>query len=335
MSPARPSSEHRECLAAAPRDGAALRSYRVFGLVVSSELPLPELPCCSGAAAHIVVRRAAAGQVEPARFATRHEWRASGEVTCRVARGEEGYLLSLGPVDFLFTVDRQVLCAPLPGTGEGLVRHLLLNQVLPRCLAHTGELVLHASAVTLPDGRTVAFIGEAGRGKSTLAFYCHGKGARLVDDDCVLLRISEQGATVCGGVPTVRLHIASLNGLGADPAAFAPVAGGSDKWQMYLGHTISRQAAPVELDALFLLGAGDTGSTVDSVWIEPATGRAAVVTLAGSAFNLDPSAHDTMVRTFRHVSRLVNAVPVYHLRYPREYALLPQVWQALLAHSGP
>jgi len=334
VSESTPSSGPHGTRGAARPVGGEARLYRAFGVSVSSELSLPELFAGSDSDPVVDVRLAADGIGERDRFITCHEWREGGEVTCRVARGGAGYLLSFPGVDFLVAAGGRIVCAPLPGVGEDQVRHLLLNQVLPRYLAHTGALVLHASAVTFPDGRTLAFLGEAGHGKSTLAYYCHGRGARLVDDDCVLLRFSERGVSICGGVPTVRLRNASLVALRADPAAFAPLAGRTDKRQMRLEHAAPGRAAPVSLDAVCLLDSGASGATDGTVRIEPATGRAAVMGLVNSAFNLDPSARDTMTRTFRHVSRLAGEVPVCQLHYPRKYDLLPRVWEALQTHPG-
>jgi hypothetical protein len=72
------------------------------------------------------------------------------------------------------------------------------------------------------------------------------------------------------------------------------------------------------------------------VCIQPATGQAAVMAIVSSAFNLDPSDHHTMARTFLRVTQaLSEALPVYHLHYPREHVRLPQVLQALLDHTLP
>jgi len=333
VSHSRPSSDNPHAPAGQAPSASESRSYCIFDTPISSELPLPELPLCTRGAARLTVRRAGARGWDSTRFRICHEWRDGGRVICRSARGEEGYLLSFPQAEFLIAPDGMIACAPAPGVGEAFVRQLLLGQVLPRCLAHAGELVLHASAVTLPDGRTVAFVGESGYGKSTLAFYCRRSGARLIDDDCVLLKFREGGVGVSGGVPTVRLNADTMAALDCDPDAFFPVSNLSNKRQMRLADDPSREGASPSLDTLFLLDApaGDPASA--TVSIAPARGQAAVMAAVRSAFNLDPASHDTMARSFRQVSRLLGAgLPVYHLRYPRDHALLPRVWQALLDH---
>ena len=60
---------------------------------------------------------------------------------------------------------------PKPDIPIETIRHLLLDQVIPRVLGQQGRLVIHASAVTLPNRKTIAFLGNSGQGKSTIASY--------------------------------------------------------------------------------------------------------------------------------------------------------------------
>lgn len=312
-------------------------AYLLFDTPFCSEIALPELPECRSNEAFVSIRVVDDGQIDPAKFVTRHDWRdGHGELICRCARRESDYLLSL-PQQANFHIDMGgiINCVPAPGIGQGVLRQLLLNQVLPRYLAQTGEFLLHASAVTLPNGNSVAFMGDSGFGKSTLASYCHLQGAHIIDDDCILLRSCDRGIRILGGVPTLRLYPDSLHALGLNPAGFMPYADSSTKLQMNLAETATGNHKTPVLDALFLLRApGDvpTGSTVS---IEPAGGQAAMMATLGSAFNLDPSDPGTMLRTFRHAAQtLTGGLPVYHLNFPRQHAALPRVLQAMLDITG-
>jgi hypothetical protein len=101
------------------------------------------------------------------------------------------WLQFLGLADFLISADaKKISCYPLSEVPEETIRHLLLDQVLPRCLAHQGKVLLHASAVRLEQG-LLLFIGESGAGKSTLAGNFHQFGMPAVSDDCVWLRESK------------------------------------------------------------------------------------------------------------------------------------------------
>ncbi len=320
----------------AQRQHRLFDTYRFFDMSVSSQLPLPELPELpdfGGGEPAVTVRQMHAGQIDPEAFETRFEWRnEQGVLICRCARRDADYLLCLpAQASFHIEVGGIIHYTAAPGVGQGLLRQLLLNQVLPRYLAHRGELLLHASAVILSNGRTVAFLGESGYGKSTLASYCHLQGAQIIDDDCILLRAHDRGVGISGGVPTLRLYPDSLTALGHNPADFAPYSADSNKLQMHLEDRATFTVGGRSLDALFLLGAPAETPAGAAVRVQPAAGQAAIMSMLGSAFNLDPSDTGTQAATFQRVAQtLGEGLPVYQLHYPREHPALPQVLQALL-----
>ncbi len=309
--------------------------YRFFNVTLGSQFPLPELCDYQKSTPSISVRQIHSARVAPGEFETRYEWRnEQGRLLCRCGRQDGSYLLHLpSQANFYVGVDGNIDCLAFPGTGSGLLRQLLLNQVLPRYLAHSGELMLHASAVTLPGGSTVAFLGESGYGKSTLASYCQLQGGQIIDDDCILLRTDSRGVNVIGGVPTLRLYPDSLTALGHDSAGFAVCSDGSSKRQMRLTGRATPAPVARRLDALFLLRA-PSGST--AVGVERAGGQAGMMSILGSAFNLDPTDPQTLSGTFGGVARMLEqGLPVYHLHYPRAHAALPRVLEALSSFPIP
>lgn len=310
-------------------------SYRLFDRSVSSQIPLPELTRCVPSEPLITVCLGGSVQLHRRDFETCHDWHdVEGRLICRCSRRGADYLLSLPQqANFHITVDGTITCAPASATTQLCLRQILLNQVLPRYFAHTGELVLHASAATLPNGKTVAFVGESGSGKSTLASYCHLQGAQIVDDDCVLLRCSGQRISVYGGVPTLRLYPDSLHALGYEAGSFTPYINGSDKLQMCLVERSPLPAQPIILDAIYIVGVTGEAVSEATVRISAAPGQAAMMALLGNVFTLDPSDQETMRLTFDRAARLLSGgLPVYHLNFVRQYRLLPQVLQALLDH---
>ena len=93
------------------------------------------------------------------------------EIFMSVADEGSGYRVRFPGIGdyFVSPGQGQIQCQPFSAVPAETLRHLLLDQVVPRMLGQGGELVLHASAVELDDGTGLAFVGPSGAGKSTLA----------------------------------------------------------------------------------------------------------------------------------------------------------------------
>jgi hypothetical protein len=336
-------------------------TYLIFNTPIRSQIALPELPRCAECEPAITIRRDALEPQDEAGFTPRHDWRRDGgPIICSSARRGSQYRLSFpGRASFHIrpgealdmpsggneSIGDTISCSASPGADEDVMRQLLLSQVIPRYLAHRGALLLHASAVTLPTGKTVAFLGESGQGKSTLASYCGQQGAQLIDDDCLLLHIERDCVSVVGGVPAIRLYPDSLHALGLrapglrapqhTPAAMLPGMEvlGLHKQELSLhGGSIAHQR-PRVLDALLLLDQPGEPPDDTAVRLQPASGQAAMMALLHGAFHLDPSDTATMPRVFSQAAAVLNgspALPVYHLYYPRQHDRLPDVLQSVL-----
>ncbi len=91
-------------------------------------------------------------------------------------------------------------------------RETLLGPALVLALAMQGIWSLHASAVML-QGRLVAFLGESGQGKSTLAGYLASTGWELVADDILPVTWEASGVLAWPRFPQLKLPAASQPGL--------------------------------------------------------------------------------------------------------------------------
>jgi hypothetical protein len=138
--------------------------YSVYGLVVRSALPLPELPEAAPAVGHggvgseVLVHLGPVaprpGTQTPGGFGF---W-ASGDEACH-------YLENVGA--FLARGGHEIVVDPAPGVDDRVLRLSILGPALALILHQRGLLVLHASVVAR-DGDAVAFLGDNGWGKSYL-----------------------------------------------------------------------------------------------------------------------------------------------------------------------
>jgi hypothetical protein len=232
--------------------------------------------------------------------------------------------------DFILSPNaRKISCYPRRIILESTVRHLLLDQVLPRCLAYRRKLMLHASAIMLGHGLLI-FIGDSGTGKSTLAGDFHKAGQPVVADDC--LWIVENGELVLAH-PTyrgLRLWEDSLDFLFKEKTETQAVADYSSKRRVSFRNSPGDAAeggAPI-LALIILSPCHPTARSAIS--LEPLSYREIFISLHKQSFQLNPTDLERMTRHMRALGRIVPRLKVFRLSLPHDYALLPLVRQKIL-----
>src|SRR5262249_9049026 len=165
---------------------------------VDSDVALPELPLTSSAdadaRANLLVRLHVERRIafDPnATFLRTNNCEGQDWLIC--TRGDGGYVLRfVGLADFFVNESGDVVecCGIYGATVPEILRHLLLDAVIPRVLDLRGFDAIHATAVSI-DGTACAFLGPAGAGKSTLATDFALTGTPLLGDDCVVLSITD------------------------------------------------------------------------------------------------------------------------------------------------
>jgi len=108
--------------------------------------------------------------------------------------------------DILFSVDFARADVHLERSSDlGLLVVMMAGMVPAFWLMARNEVVLHSSAV-YADGVTVAFVGNSGMGKSTLAMLCCAAGAQVVADDLLRVTWEADEAWWIGGTSELRLR---------------------------------------------------------------------------------------------------------------------------------
>ncbi len=257
-----------------------------------------------------------------------HRWTLpNGRSWCVIHRLDGAYRMRFpGMADFLIRTDGGIDGFPVEGIDAPTLDHLFANQVLPAALSLQQRPVFHASALSV-RGEGVAFLGESGRGKSTLATFLAGRGHPLLTDDGLELREDDGGIWALPNRPSVRLWEDSRAALLPPDATPLPAVSFTRKERFHAAALLPLATAAVPLRAAFFLGDGSApGPTINAL-----TPREAHLAWVRHAFLLDVHDKATIARQFHQVARLARAGLSFQLDYPRDYTVLPDVESALLA----
>lgn len=217
-----------------------------------------------------------------------------------------------------------------PDSTPATLEHLLHDQVLPRLLAHEGQLVVHAGAVEL-EGRLALFLGESGLGKSTLVASLYQAGASLLGDDALLVSTdhgSFYGQSLYRGL---RLLPDSLLSLFPTQTETRPMAHYSSKQRLTIAVPENQNTSPQQLGALFFLQSPAIDQEITLRRMSPAE---SCIALIRNSFSLDPTDSLLARGKLQQASALANQVPAFALSYPRDYASLPQVHAKIRAQMA-
>lgn len=164
--------------------------YRAFGVNIRSEIALDAVAetdaCAAGEWVEIVCRQVPSG-VRDLDDGNDLIGTAEGLLRCRISNGT------------------QIVVDALPGADRGLLRSLLIGELMAALLRQRGYLVLHGAAVAR-DGAAIGFLGNSGWGKSTLASHFTQRGYTFLTDDVLVVDLSGEEPMVIPGPAHVKLN---------------------------------------------------------------------------------------------------------------------------------
>lgn len=314
------------------RSVSNLPRWHYAGVEITCDVELSELEGPGSTGAQFIVARISRKDNDPWCIkATRfiHSW-GTGPATPTLYTSVDrtAYRLSF-PQQAEFFVSRDVpqpivirYCTLRSDLGDADLRHLLLDHVLPRVLAHAGRIVLHGALLHI-NGVAVAILGESGAGKSTLATALANSGAELLSDDGLVIEDQGAGIIATPTYPSLRLWPDSLRQLYDKEPVTSPMTVRSAKRRVHARAMSMRSRLP--LGAVFVLQGG-AGAAVSVSDTSPAQ---ACVSLVANSFQLDPTDRAAACRTLAALQRVVLAVPVQVLTYPRRFDVLPAVCERI------
>ncbi len=312
---------------------SALTAYLFCGEQLESDLDLPGLPIAGGGKGQISFSLDGARALPGGRPWSHHWLSPGGERLISYCQSDSFHWLQFpGLAEFQIADDASsITCHPAPGIPAETIRHLLLDQVLPRCLAHRGALMLHASAVKFDRG-LVLFTGESHAGKSTLAASLHQAGYLAVSDDVVRITDDKLGIGAIPSFGGLRLWDDSLETLFDTSQRVQPMAHYSEKKRLVFGESNQqdcRQSSPIVAVIVLSSAQEDTGS---GPVLDPLSQREALLAIGRQTFVLEPSL-ESLSRQILAVGRIVSRLNSFRLPMPHDYSSLPKIRLLILEQA--
>lgn len=283
--------------------------YTAYGLKIHSTLRLPELLATQETKSDVIIYFGSLSNSPLETDSTQH---------CFQLTAEGMYLFWQGVGTFLIQDGKEIIIDPVPETDEDRLRLFILGAAIGVILHQRGFLVLHASAIAL-DGYAVAFIGDKGAGKSTIAAAMQRRGRALIADDVVALDLRHASQPlVLPAFPQLKLWPDTVTALGANPEDLPQLVSHLEK----RNHRLSQGfvEGPLPLKYIYVL---DKGSTVESVPLQPQEVlqhliRHSYMTRFGTALlQPDGASH------FFQLMQLARQVSMHYLLRSTDFELIP------------
>lgn len=205
----------------------------------------------------------------------------------------------------------------------------LLGQALSFALVRSGFEPLHATSIVV-DGRAIAFLGDSGFGKSSLAACFIEAGHRLLTDDLLIVREVSGAFCAYPGPPRIKLFPKMARRFLGEGFEGVPMNSRTRKLIVPLDrHQACHEPAP--LIAVYALVRAREAAKEPGLRIAPASSRDAFADLMKNTFNYVMLDTARQQRLFKATSRLAAGMPVGRLFYPRRGDYLPVVRDAILS----
>ena len=295
-------------------------TYTVGGLAVSSEFPLPELaPCELSNPSDVRIIRDTVPESIPDGVQVMFEaWVTPGLV-----------LLDIPSVGRILAVEgREIRVDPAPDVRPEDLRLFILGSAFGAIYLQRGLFPLHASVIVV-RGQAVAFAGDPGTGKSTLAAWMNAQGYPVLTDDVCVIRLDgDRGPIACPSFPRIKLWKDTLAELGLNRMGLQRDLSRADKY--HLSPIGEFETGPVPLQQINFLSFCEDGSAPELERIPPAR---AVSLLRDNTYRYQfVSAMGLTEHHFRACTRIGASVAMHRLRRPKRFSALAEC-QRLIEES--
>lgn len=258
-------------------------------------------------------------------------WRSyEGDVSTTFHRTPTGFFLRFiecGDYD-INLAEQRVICTPAPDVPEDYCENIFSNQILPLLWTYEGTPVLHASGVVI-DGGAFGFLGQSGRGKSTMAAAFARAGYAFLTDDGLLLEREAEGYGVRPYLPSIRLLPDSRSAVCDGMIDHGDPDTAEAKIRVPCSDTLPHAQGQTPLRAIYVLKEPESDVPV----FEPLSQARALDALLQHSFLLDSGDKARVRRHFAAMSALAQECPIFALDYPRDFSRLADTIKAIAEHA--
>lgn len=301
--------------------------YSLYGLTLKSDVPLP---CprveSDGLVPDVDLCECSAQELSAACDRVSKSLVDDGFWQSRTFEDETAHVYWRDHFEFVVSSDgRRVLWRKLHDVPDEVFLTYFTGQVLSYCLLMRGIESLHATAIVI-DGEAVAFLGDSGDGKSTLAASFLSRGYSLLTDDVLVFEFHKDRVLTHSSVASIKLTPESADAMFNGRRAI-PMNSFTSK--MIFPLQASQHVRDlVRLRVIYVL----PGPSYDSkIAVRRLLGRASFLPLIQNTFNNVILGRSRIQQQFAFAERLVRLVPIKQLSYPKGLDLIPRVADKILA----
>ncbi|MFZ2959947.1 MAG: hypothetical protein WA705_23960 [Candidatus Ozemobacteraceae bacterium] len=215
-------------------------NHTAFGLIIESELELPELFASNGQIDAAIVFGKVPEHLETPVEKTPWFEVAGGKFLLRVD-GIAKYYVENG---------NMIVIDPEAGTNKEDVRVFLLNTVIAALLQQRDYLILHGS-VALINGKAVALVGPSRSGKTAIALSLYEKGYQILSDEICAIKTKNGKVLIYPGIPQLNVWHDTLAAEGKNVSGCQPIRRGLEKFAFRVEDRFCRDAFELS-DIIFL-----------------------------------------------------------------------------------
>ena len=275
--------------------------YQLYGLNVASAFQMDVEACSAGPSS--VVQPDITIRNEPVDLPEMRRGRIAG--TLYHVSNDTIYLHWDNLGSFRIHAGCDISAMRAPAAPDKLFLRTLTGSILSIALYQRGRFILHASAVAVDEG-AVAFAGDSGYGKSTIASSLHASGHHLLADDIAVIQVGETTHHICPGNQEFKLWPDSVRNLGQEVDNLDRINPDLEKRLLPVAGGLQRE--PVPLKSIYILDFADKEG-IDL--LEPAQ---AAIELVRNTYGVTLLHELRTADYFRQVVRLAQSVPVCRLR---------------------